>query len=172
MRRGELRGENEPCSRSLEIFGKGDFASERNLSELRRASITHIVNVGESPNQLHPEDGPFVRLAWCPIEDLVLIPEDAALECLEVLHTATCDGDSNVYIHCVAGWNRSPTILSLYLLACGVERGIASKLVSQASYDAVPFHSKLINEELLKSVVKHGHSSFLPHKRPQAILTP
>ena len=151
---------------------QGRFASERNLPELQAASITHVVNVGESPNQLQPHDGPFTRIFWRPIEDLVLIPEDAALECLDLLHGAICDGDSSVYIHCVAGWNRSPTILSLYLLACGVERSIACELVSQASYDAVPFHGKLINEELLMSVVRHGHANFLPHERPQAILPP
>lgn len=125
--------------------------------------------MGESPNQLTENDGPFKRLLWIPIEDLVLIPSATAIECVAALHEAVCDGDSNVYIHCIAGWNRSPTILWLYLAACGVEPEAAANLIGKSSYDAIPNHPKLIDSNLVNTICEYGAANFRPHPRPTAL---
>jgi hypothetical protein len=148
---------------------QGRFASRQCLDELRRLGITHIVNVGESPNQLTVSDGPFKRVAWSPIEDLVVIPTAAAVQCVTALHGAVCDGVSNVYIHCVAGWNRSPTVLWLYLVACGFDAKAAKQLIASSSYDAVPGHPKLVNDELVATVRQYGAANFQPHPRTSAL---
>ena len=148
---------------------QGRFASRQRLDDLQRVGITHILNVGESPNQLTERDGPFRNVAWIPVEDLVIIPTDSAIRCIDALHEYVCDGDSNVYIHCVAGWNRSPAVLWLYLIACGIEPSMAKAMIASSSYDAVPAHPRLVNDALVAAVCEHGTKRFRPHPRPTAI---
>lgn len=151
---------------------QGPFASRQRLAELRRIGITHVVNVGESPPQLTESDGPFQKIFWRPIEDLVRIPTGEALGCLNAIHECVCDNDSNVYIHCVAGWNRSPTVLWLYLVACGVDSTIAQDMIASASYDAVPAHPKLVDDQLVREIVAFGERCFTPHPKPAALAAP
>jgi hypothetical protein len=89
---------------------QGRFASRKLIGPLQRAGITHIINVGEAPSLLAPQDGPFRAVASLPIEDLTIIPTPVAIRCADALHQAICDGDSNVYIHCVAGWHRNRAV--------------------------------------------------------------
>lgn len=105
-----------------------------------------------------------------PFEDLVRIPTEQAIECLNILHEMVTATDSNVYVHCIAGWNRSPTIVWLYLIACGIDPREAKTRIESVSYDAVPAHSKLVDKELTDAVIRYGHRYFLPHLRPESIL--
>lgn len=148
---------------------QGRFASRQRLDELRRFGITHVINVGESPNQLNELDGPFQRVIWHPIEDLVRIPSEDAIQCVDAIHECIRETGSNVYIHCVAGWNRSPTVLWLYLVACGLDRDTATKMIVLSSYDAVPAHPALIDESLVDAILRHGAANFIPHPRPMAL---
>ncbi len=148
---------------------QGRFASRKRLDGLRRHGITHVLNVGESPNQLTETDGPFQKMEWIPIADLTLIPTDDAIRCVDALHACVCDGDSNVYIHCVAGWNRSPTILWLYLVACGFDTSTARSMIDSKSYDSVPGHPLLINDVLVTAIIDHGAERFTPHPRIRAL---
>jgi hypothetical protein len=147
----------------------GRFASVHLLPSLKQSGITHIVNVSEASNQLREVDGPFQKVAWVPIEDLSAIPLSEATRCLDVLHDCVCEPNSNVYLHCIAGLNRSPTILWLYFLACGIESGRAKKLITDVSFDAAPGHSQLINTSIIETARQHGLDHFQPHPRPIAI---
>ena len=151
---------------------QGRFAADRLLTTFQFFGITHILNVAETPNQLTENDGPFKRIAWTPIEDGVNIPQPAAIQCVDALHECVCDNQSNVYIHCVAGWNRSPTFHWLYLVACGVESDAAINMITKSSFDAVPAHPKLINTSLVDTIIKHGELNFQPHPRPTALEPP
>ncbi len=146
----------------------GRFASRLLLDNLQEARITHIVNVGESTPQLQLSDGPFRRIEWTPIEDLVPMQIPLAISSLTILHECICDADSNDYVHCVAGQNRSPTILWLYLTACGLELTAAKRLIESHSYDAIPGHPKLTTTALVAAVISHGSATFLPYPRPLA----
>jgi hypothetical protein len=117
-------------------------------------------------------DGPFKRIIWHPIEDLVRIPTPEAIKCVDAIHECICDSDSNLYLHCVAGWNRSPTVLWLYLVGCGFQSETAKQLIATASWDAVPAHPKLIDDRLVTKIREHGAVNFLPHPRPTAIAPP
>lgn len=147
----------------------GRFASVNLLPNLRQVGITHIVNVSEAGNQLREVDGPFQKLVWVPIDDLSTIPLSEAIRCVDALHECVCVMDSNVYIHCIAGLNRSPTVLWLYLVACGVDPIAAEKMITSVSFDAVPGHSQLVNTGLIESIRLYGRDHFQPHPRPFAL---
>lgn len=127
------------------------------------------MNVGESPSQLTEAGDLFRKVLWLPIEDLVIIPTAAAIRCVDAVHRCVCDGDSNVYVHCVAGWNRSPTVLWLYLVACGIEPSTAKSWIASTSYDAVPAHPRLIDDALVAAICRYGEDEFRPHPRPTAL---
>jgi protein-tyrosine phosphatase len=147
---------------------QGRFASPKRLADIRPASITDVLNVGESPNLLKPEDGPFAEITWLPVVDLQRIPDCLAIECLDALHRMVCVPGSRVYVHCVAGWNRSPTIIWLYLVACGLQTHLAKELIVARSLDAIPGHPVLVDTGLVETVRLHG-AQYRPHPRPEAL---
>jgi protein-tyrosine phosphatase len=98
----------------------GPFASPQRLAQLRNAGITHVLNVSEAPSVLTVSQSGLAEIRWHPLEDLSGLPTGAVLACLADLHAMATVASSRVYVHCIAGKNRSPTILWLYLLACGI----------------------------------------------------
>lgn len=76
---------------------------------------------------------------------------------------------SKVYIHCVAGQNRSPTVLWLYFIACGMQPSSAKSLITSHTLDAVPGHSQLVDEHLVSTVVGHGQKNFVPLADPNIL---
>ena len=153
-------------SRALSL---GPFASPPRCAALIGAGVTHLLNVGEAPSVLGADDGPFREVAWHPITDLERIPDAAALASLETLHRMICEPDAHIYVHCIAGWNRSPTVVWLYLVACGLPPAHARALVETRAPDAVAGHPKLVDTELIEIVRLFGRREFLPHPRPEAL---
>jgi hypothetical protein len=147
----------------------GRFASPERLQQLRECGVTDIVNVSEAPSQLVVSDGPFRAVNWFAIEDRVVIPTPVAVAALDAIHAALIADEGRVYIHCIAGWHRSPTIVWLYLLACGVDRESAQKLICHTAFDAVPGHPLLVSPELVDAIIQHGRDHYLPYSRPCAI---
>lgn len=131
--------------------------------------ITHILNVGEAPSVLIATDEPFQQIAWHPIVDLERVPDEAAVAILATLHGMVCQPSASVYVHCMAGWNRSPTIVWLYLVACGWDQEAAKSLVTRHAFDAVPGHPRLVDASLIASAQEFGKTTLLPHRRPEAI---
>ncbi len=126
------------------------------------------MNVGEADSVLRAEDGPFVEVADVSLVDLTRIPDDVAVNCLDRLHGMILAPSSKVYVHCIAGWNRSPTIVWLYLVACGIDPDMAKQLIASQNLDAVPGHPRLVDSLLVTKVQSHGRN-YLPHPRPEAI---
>jgi protein-tyrosine phosphatase len=147
----------------------GPFASPVRLPSLRRAQITHLLNVSEAPSMATVEGDGFREVAWHPVMDLTPIAATMAVECLETLHRMVCEPDARVYVHCIAGQNRSPTIVWLYYVACGFAPETARDLIERRVPDAVPGHSVLISTELLQAVLSHGKERFLPHPCESAL---
>jgi Dual specificity phosphatase, catalytic domain len=150
----------------------GRFASRERLDELRELNVTDILNVSDTPSQLAIDDGPFRSINWIDIEDRTLIPTDIAIDAIETIHQSLTLDSGRVYVHCMAGWNRSPTIIWLYMLACGFGSDDAARLICANAFDAVPGHSLLVDSNLIANVQSHGRDNFLPHPRPTAITTP
>ena len=147
----------------------GPFASPERRATLVANGITHVLNVGEAPSVLAASDGPFTEIAWHPIADLERIPNEAAVAILTRLHEMVCRPNANVYVHCIAGWNRSPTVVWLYLVACGMDEDEAKRLITRHAWDAVPGHGRLVDASLIDLVQQFGRQSFLPHPRPEAL---
>ena len=148
---------------------QGRFAADRLLTTFQFFGITHILNVSETPSQLALNEGPFRQITQVAIRDGFPIPVDTAIKSVQTLHEFVCEPESNVYIHCVAGWNRSPTVLWLYLIACGLDSDFAANMISQVSIDAVPAHPKLITPALTDTMIAYGADNFKPHPTPSAI---
>lgn len=150
----------------------GRFASRGRLDELRALNVTDILNVSDTPSQLTTDDGPFRTVTWIDIEDRTLIPTVVAINAIDTIHQSLASDDGRIYVHCMAGWNRSPTILWLYLLACGCDSDHAARLICAHAFDAVPGHSLLVDSNLIATVQAHGRDKYLPHPRPVAIAAP
>lgn len=147
----------------------GRFASRDRLEELQRLRVTDIVNVSDTPSQLTIDDGPFRSVSWFDIEDRILMPTKIAINAIDAIHKALSADDGCVYVHCMAGWNRSPTVIWLYLLACGIGRDIASKAICANAYDAVPGHALLVDSNLVDNVIQHGRKNYILHPRPNVL---
>ncbi len=148
----------------------GRFASRERLDALRALGITDVLNVSDTPNQLTCLDGPFRSVTWINIEDRTRIPTADALAAITAIHAVlSSTAIGRLYVHCMAGWNRSPTILWLYLLACGTAPDVAAKYITANSFDAVPGHSLLVDSILIETVLSHGRMHFQPHPRKSAI---
>lgn len=150
----------------------GPFASPERWPVLAASHITHILNVSEAPSVLSTADGPLREVAWIPVADLERVPDDLAVACLGTLHRMACQPDARVYIHCIAGQNRSPTILWLYLIACGLQPDRARAMIEAGACDAIPGHRRLVDDTLLGVVRRYGGRSLLPHPRPEILEPP
>jgi protein-tyrosine phosphatase len=143
-------------------IAQGIFATHERAQYLRSQGVTHILNVGESPSIIEAEKFGFQKITDCPVPDFQRIPDCSALACLDALHEMLCETNSKVYVHCVAGQNRSPTILWLYFIACGMTSAEAKSLICNHTLDAVPGHSQLVDEQLIATVIAHGKERYLP----------
>jgi hypothetical protein len=161
----EVRRRVYPITHSLWI---GPFASPERQPTLLAGGVTHILNVGEAPCVLSPGAGSLHEVTWRPVVDLERIPDAVALDCLDTLHRMVCEPGSRVYVHCLAGWNRSPTVLWLYLVGCGMDPDAAKALIVSRAWDAIPGHPRLVDAELLRVVCTHARR-YLPHPRPEAL---
>jgi hypothetical protein len=150
-------------------LAQGGFPEERQCEILLRGGVTHLFNVSTSPYPASLVRLGFRGLMWRPVEDLKRIPDGVALECLDTLHAVLREPDAKVYLHCVAGQNRSPSVLWLYLVACGMEPQEAENLIGRRSLDGVPRHPNLVDDALAAKVRAHGGAHYLPLSRPEIL---
>ncbi len=146
-----------PITKRISI---GQFATNERAEYLKEQGYTHVLNVGEAPSVIRSATHGFVQVTDICIEDLALIPNDKAIQCLDTLRETLRSSDHRVFIHCIACQNRSPTVLWLYLLACGIGCQAAKRLITDRCPDAVPGHDVLVNEQLVARVQEHGRSWF------------
>ncbi len=143
-------------------IAQGAFATDARAEYLLAEGITHVLNVSDAPSVVAAANGGFQCVRDCPVRDLERIPDDVAVRCLDALHAMLCDPGSKAYIHCTAGQNRSPVVLWLYLVACGLSRDKAAKMITDRSPDAVPVHSRLVDDQLVSLAQRRGRDHFLP----------
>jgi len=108
----------------------GGIWNARNMEELARSGVTHVLNM-----QIEFDDRPLaevhgVRVLWNPTDDdfLPKSPDllkrgvDFALEALE-------DPEARLYVHCAAGVHRAPMMTLAVLCAMGWEMEAAMALI-------------------------------------------
>ena len=128
-------------------LGLGPYPLPEAAKRLHAGGISHVLNVAEARGSFDPT--PFVEVAFHPLDDLRLLPTPLVDACLRSLERMLREPNARVYVHCSAGQNRSPTILWLYLIACGLEPEEAGAKIAAASFDACPGHPALIDEALV-----------------------
>ncbi len=152
---------HQVCAVTKRLF-LGPFLTPNRAAYLRELGVTHALNVGEAPSVVSPSSCGFAEIRDRAIVDLALIPDAVAIDCLEQLHQMLRSSESKVYVHCIAGQNRSPTVVWLYLIACGMPRDKAKSIVETASPDAIPGHKTLANARLASLVEEYGRTHFQP----------
>jgi protein-tyrosine phosphatase len=155
--------------RITECLSLGPFASRARAESLRAAGVTHILNVSDMPGEVSSADG-FAGVAWVPMSDSRRLPPAAFLEALNTLHEFASLPDSHVYVHCVAGLVRAPTILWLYLIALGVPPKDARAWIESRSQMANAGSSRMTDREHVLLAQKHGLMHFFPHPRANLIV--
>jgi hypothetical protein len=148
-------------------IAQGAYPNPEKINVLKAGGITHIFNVGTMPSAPATKES-GMQVIDLPIVDLQRLPNAYVLEFLDQFHTSLSIPNSKAYIHCIAGQNRSPTLLWLYLLACGLKVDDARHLIEERTLDAVAGHAKLIDVQLVQAVQMHG-KSFLPLKRTELL---
>jgi len=151
-------------------IAQGAFPNSMQGIELRKSGVTDIFNVGTAASILSAQTHGFQQVVDLPVEDLRRLPDAYVLDCLDRFHAALSQPGRKIYIHCVAGQNRSPAMLWLYLVACGTEPGEAKALIEDRTLDAVAGHPKLVDDALVQTVQAHGKSRFLPLPRPDVLV--
>lgn len=131
-------------------IGLGPHPSREGAIALRESGYRVAFNVGTASSELY--EGVFDVVVADPIEDLVPIPPSVAIRLTNTLHMLLSSYPGKVYIHCVAGLNRSATVLWLYFLTLGLSPHQAEDLIARARMDAVPGHPRLAPPELVAQV--------------------
>src|SRR5438445_12922360 len=103
--------------RITECLSVGPFASPERAKDLLAAGVTHILNVSDEPSEVFKSDGGFKEVAWVPMCDFKQLPHPLALQALDTLHRMVTEAEAHVYVHCIAGAIRSPTIIWMHLIA-------------------------------------------------------
>jgi hypothetical protein len=155
--------------RITQALSVGRFPTPELGRDLLAAGVTHVLNVSGGPSQVAAGEGSFREVEWVPVTDFRGIPDLLAIRALDVLHWMASDPDAHVYVHCVFGQNRSPTILWLYLVACGYSPEDARELIESRVPGAVAGHPRLISPGLVLNVQRHGLAHYLPSLRDEVI---
>lgn len=155
--------------RITECLSVGPFARIELAPQLRAAGVTHVFNVSDMRSEVSAAQG-FVDVVDVPMRDSRRLPAATATGALDALHRMASAPDSHVYVHCVMGQLRSPTILWLYLIALGVPPKDAQEWIESRAPDAVAGHYRMVDHEHVLLAQKHGLANFFPHPRPNLIV--
>ena len=156
--------------RVTRVLSVGPFASPERAEMLRAAGVTHVLNVSDAVSEFLASEYGFESVAWVPMSDSHRLPFHTAVAALDSLHAMTTAPDSHVYVHCVAGMVRSPTILWLYLIALGVPWTDAREWIQARSPMASAGSSRMVDREHRQLAKLHGRAKFLPLSRPDVIV--
>jgi hypothetical protein len=156
--------------RITQSLSVGRYASPERAGHLRAAGVTHVLNVSDAPSKVVAGDGSFAAVEWVPLDDAERLTEAEAVRVLDTLHRLVSEPGAHVYVHCVAGQLRSPTVIWLYLIACGFDPSSARDVIETRSPDAAPGARRLVGPGLVYTIQTHGLRTYFPHPRPEALV--
>ncbi len=136
-------------------LGVGPFVSPARALALKMAGVTDILNVSDSRTFSEALAVGFRSVVWVPIADFVPIMEEDVASILTSLDAMFLSPDPRVLVHCLAGHNRSPTVIWLYLKSLGVNAEVARRMIETASLRAVGGHPMLLSPETISAMVSH-----------------
>jgi len=156
--------------RITRVLSVGPFASAERAEALLAAGVTHVLNVSDAANALTASESGFKEIVWVPMSDSRRLPFPTAKLALDALHGFASAPGSHVYVHCVAGLVRSPTILWLYLVALGVSPHDARQWIQERSTKASAGSARMVDREHVLLARQHGVVKYCPHPRPEVIV--
>ncbi len=127
----------EPKQITSRIY-QGGWLRPQYVPELVQLGITHILNLD------HPYDDPLpvieakLTLHTIYIRDQSLMTPQLVRDAIAVIDQSLASPDHKIYIHCIEGVSRSPTIAWLYLIHTGLspEDAFAKVKPNRLLYDA------------------------------------
>lgn len=134
----------------------GRFATPERSAYLRDRGVTHILNVSDADSLSRVRELGFAQVQDIPIRDDTRIPTETALLAVQTLHAMLSVDDSQIYLHCIAGQNRCPTVLWLHLIAMGMGKAAAKQMIATRCPDAQPGHNTLVDSALVAEVNDWG----------------
>jgi hypothetical protein len=142
-------------------IAQGSFVDDSKARYLKEKGVTHILNTSNVPNQVEASGYGFAEITWVEMRDHVLIPEDRAIAAISTLYRMLIVEGGTVFVHCVAGQNRSATVLWLFLIACKIDDSEAKRMIEEANIDAVPAYPRLLSPDLIAKVKQYGQEHFV-----------
>ena len=109
----------EPKQITSQIY-QGGWILTQDIPELVQLGITHILNLDLPYTDPLPFLESNITLHNVEIMDDCLMTPQLVRDAIEVIDKSLSSPDHKIYIHCVEGVSRSPTITWLYLIHTGL----------------------------------------------------
>ena len=127
----------------------GQYPKAEALKRISELGIKTILNVSGGVYG-HP-DFDVINI---PVEDLAEMPLITADKIVTAIK-ATVNAGDKIYVHCIAGQNRSPGAVFIGLLSLGISEPQAIALIEDSTLDSVPKHEKIITDKVVKHVLRN-----------------
>jgi len=117
----------------------GGIWNERNMAELARIGVTHIIDMQIEFNDTPLAEPHGIQVLWNPVDDdFQLKPPEVLERGVEFARAALEEPEGRLYIHCAAGVHRAPmmTLAVLGAMGWGME---AAQAMIEARRPAVDF---------------------------------
>jgi hypothetical protein len=124
--------------------------------ELHLTGITHVLDLSDMKLALDKTVYEQLQIIREDVIDFRLIPLAQMLTCINAIHKVMMQPENKLYIHCFAGHDRSPTILWLYLIACGMNAEAAKLLIKEKNPHANPGGKSLIDHTHVPAAQLYG----------------
>jgi protein-tyrosine phosphatase len=118
----------EPKQITSQIY-QGGWLRPEHIPELIQLGITHILNLDLPYTDPLPFIEANITLHNVHIPDYSLMTPQLVHEIIEIIDKSLSFPEHKIYIHCVEGVNRSPTIAWLYLIHRGFSPEEASTMI-------------------------------------------
>ena len=149
----------------------GPYLSADRIPALLAANVTHVLNVSNSHSATETLNAGFREVHDVPMLVDGRLPEVDVLHALDQLFRMTGEPLAHVYVHCVYGQQRSPTVLWLFLIACGVDAEAARLMIETRAMTATAGHPRLVGPEMVTVVRRHGAANKF-HLVNENVITP
>ena len=118
----------EPKKITSRIY-QGGWIMADDIPVLTQFNITHILNLDLPYDDVQPFiDAGFTLHTVSIIDNCLMLPQQVR-DVMEVIDNELSSPDHKIYIHCVEGVSRSPTISWLYLIHTGFSPDEARKRI-------------------------------------------
>ena len=142
----------EPKQITSQIY-QGGWLRAEHIPELVQLGITHILNLDLPYTDPLPVIKANITLHNVYVRDYCLMTPQHVRQVIEVIDKSLSSLSHKIYIHCVEGISRSPTITWLYLIHTGLSPEDAAARIrpNPVLYDAAIVQQLIANRRVIHS---------------------